>query len=348
MNRLLLLSGICASLFVYENSLAQCPTAYYSSTATTSGGNGFGVNSLSNPESLVDGNLNSFALLTSNNSTPATPTVFFIDITLNATIPANTFFYLKVNDATNLAIQTYNGATALNAPDIAVTTKTVYGFTFFELKSTQPVTRFRVTFTNSAGLQTRQLYEFYSGVPCDTPLPVSLSSFTAKPVNNSAVRVDWTTVMERDNDYFLLERSKDLIQFDAVAQIKAKEGTQGRAYTLTDENPYAGTSYYRLRQVDLSGGSSVFPAVSVVVRSDKYGVFPNPVVGDERFSLRLDEPQTATITFFSAEGRVLPIQRAGIESGNLLLKTGGKLSAGVYMLTVEERGQTRKHRLIVE
>ena len=154
--------------------------------------------------------------------------------------------------------------------------------------------------------------------------------------------------MERDNDYFLLERSKDLIQFDVVAQLNAKEGTEGRTYSLTDENPYAGTSYYRLRQVDLSGASSIFPAVAVVVRADKYGVFPNPVVGDQRFSLRLDEPQTATITFFSSEGRMLPIQKAGIESGNLLLKTGGKLSAGVYILTVEERGQTRTHRLVVE
>ncbi len=348
MNRLVLLSSFCASLLLYENSVAQCPTAYYSSTATTSGGNGFGVNSLNNPESLVDGNLNTFALLTSNNSTPATPTVFFIDITLNAAIPANSFFYLKVNDATNLSIQTYNGAAAINAPDITITTKTVYGFSFFEMKSTQPVTRFRVTFTNSAGLQTRQLYEFYSGVPCSTPLPVSVSSFTAKLSNNSAVRADWTTAMERDNDYFLLERSKDLIQFDAVAQIKAKEGTQDRTYTLTDENPYAGTSYYRLRQVDLSGASSVFPAVAVVVRSDKYGVFPNPVVGDQQFSLRLDEPQTATITFFNADGRMLPIQKAGIDSGNLLLKMSGKLSAGVYILTVEERGQTRKHRLVIE
>lgn len=348
MNRSLLLSGICAALLFYENSLAQCPTAFYSSIATTSGGNGFGVNSLNNPENVVDANLNTFALLTSNNSTPSTPTVFFIDITLNATIPANSYFYLKVNDASNLAIQTYNGATAINAPDITVTTKTVYGFTFFEMQATQPVTRFRLTFTNSSGLQTRQLYEFYSGVPCSTPLPVSLTSFTAKSLNNTSVRADWTTAMERDNDYFLLERSKDLIQFDAVSQIKAKEGTQGHAYTLTDENPYAGTSYYRLRQVDLSGVSSVFPAVAVVVRADKYGVFPNPVVGDERFSLRLDEPQTATITFFNANGQLLPIQKAGIESGNLLLKTGGKLSTGVYILTIEERGQTRTHRLVIE
>ena len=348
MNRLLLLSGLCASMLLYERSLAQCPTAYYSSTSTTSGGNGFGVNSLTNPDNLVDANLNTFALLSSNNSTPATPTVFFVDITLNATVPANSFFYLKANDVTNLAIQAYNGATAINAPDITVTTKTVYGFSFFEMKSTQPVTRFRVTFTNSSGLQTRQLYEFYLGVPCSTPLPVSLTSFIVKSLNNSAVRADWTTGVERDNDYFVLERSKDLMQFDAVAQIKAKEGTQGRTYRLTDENPYAGTSYYRLKQVDLSGVSSVFPAVSVVVRADKYGVFPNPVVGDERFSLRLDEPQTATVSFFGADGRMLPIQKAGIESGNLLLKTAGKLSAGVYILTVEERGQTRQHRLVIE
>ena len=84
------------------------------------------------------------------------------------------------------------------------------------------------------------------------------------------------------------------------------------------------------------------------MRDEAYGAFPNPVVSDGRFTLRLDEPETAIIGFYSLDGRSLSLQKAGIQAGNLLLKSTGKLSAGVYVLTVEERGQKRQHRLVVE
>ena len=111
--------------------------------------------------------------------------------------------------------------------------------------------------------------------------------------------------------------------------------------------PYAGTSYYRLTQTDLTGKVAVYPAVSVVLRDEAYGVFPNPVVSNGRFVLRLDEPETATVGFYGADGRVLPLQKTGIESGNLLLKAPANLPTGVYLLRVEERGQTRQHRLVI-
>jgi len=72
------------------------------------------------------------------------------------------------------------------------------------------------------------------------------------------------------------------------------------------------------------------------------------VVSDGQFTLRLDEPETATVGFFGADGRPMSFQKTGVQSGNLLLKATGKLSAGVYVLTVEERGQTRQHRIVVQ
>ncbi|MVM35706.1 T9SS type A sorting domain-containing protein, partial [Spirosoma sp. HMF4905] len=96
------------------------------------------------------------------------------------------------------------------------------------------------------------------------------------------------------------------------------------------------------------GKATVFPAVSVVLREGAYGVYPNPVVNDQQFRLSLDEPETALVNFYGVDGRSMPVQKLGVESGNLLLKVTGKLSSGVYILTVDERGQTRKHRLVVE
>lgn len=182
------------------------------------------------------------------------------------------------------------------------------------------------------------------------PLPVALVSFTAKAQENRTVAVSWTTSLETNNKGFLVERSKDLKRFERVGEVSELAATSNslKNYQLIDQTPYSGTSYYRLTQTDLSGKTTAFPVASVVLREEAYGVYPNPVVSDGQFTLRLDEPETATVGFFGADGRPMSFQKTGIQSGNLLLKATGKLSAGVYVLTVEERGQTRQHRIVVQ
>jgi hypothetical protein len=183
-----------------------------------------------------------------------------------------------------------------------------------------------------------------------TPLPVSLVSFTAQPQPDHTVRLNWTTALETNNKGFLIDRSKDLISFETVGQASELAPTSEalKHYTLTDLTPYAGTSYYRLTQTDLSGKATVYPAVSVVLKAEGYGVFPNPVASQAGFSLRLDEPNTATVSLVNAQGKVLPFQKTGIQSGNLLLKPSGVLPTGVYILSVQERAQTRHHRIVVQ
>lgn len=182
------------------------------------------------------------------------------------------------------------------------------------------------------------------------PLPVALVSFTAKAQENRTVAIDWTTSLETNNKGFLVERSKDLKLFERVGEVSelAAMSNAVKNYHLVDQTPYSGTSYYRLTQTDLSGKVTAFPVASVVLREEAYGVYPNPVVSDGQFTLRLDEPETATVGFFGADGRPMSFQKTGVQSGNLLLKATGKLSAGIYVLTVEERGQTRQHRIVVQ
>lgn len=181
-------------------------------------------------------------------------------------------------------------------------------------------------------------------------LPVTLVSFTARAQDNFTVAIDWSTSAETLNKGFLVERTKDLKAYEKVGEVNevSADSKALKTYHLLDQTPYFGTSYYRLTQVDLSGKATVYPAVAVVLRNDTYGVFPNPVVSEGRFSLRLDEPETAIVNFYNTGGQSVPLLKVGIQSGNLVLKPVGKLAAGVYMLTVEERGQVRQHRIIIE
>ncbi len=183
------------------------------------------------------------------------------------------------------------------------------------------------------------------------PLPVTLVSFTAtKSQTVQMVDIAWTTSLETNNRGFIVERSKDLTNFDLVGEVNeiAANSSALKNYTLTDRKPFAGTSYYRLKQTDLSGRTTIYPAVSVVLRDNAYGVFPNPVASDGQFALRLDEPETAIVRFYGTDAKLLPLQKTKAQAGSLLLNTTSKLSTGVYIITVEERGQIRQHRLLVE
>ncbi|WP_461093305.1 T9SS type A sorting domain-containing protein [Spirosoma gilvum] len=178
-------------------------------------------------------------------------------------------------------------------------------------------------------------------------LPVTLLSFSADVQDKRTVKLNWKTTNETNNAYFLLERSKDLKQIETVAKIQAAEGIfQDHSYAYHDEQPIPGTSYYRLRQVDLDGHQTTYRWVSVVVDNQSYGVFPNPVETNQ-LTLHLDEPETALIGLFTVEGRSISLQRGTHQDGNLTLKTVQKLPAGVYMLRVEERAQVRLHRILV-
>ncbi len=179
-------------------------------------------------------------------------------------------------------------------------------------------------------------------------LPVSLISFTARAQTNQTVLLEWATSWERNNKGYILERSKDLITFERAGQVSDVAGTTNsiNRYRFVDSAPFLGTSYYRLTQVDLDGTTKVFPAVSVVLRTEAYGIFPNPT-RDGQFTLNLDEPLMATVNLYAADGRQVGLQKSGHTDSSLQLKTTQSLTAGPYVLMVTERGQTRQYRIII-
>lgn len=116
------------------------------------------------------------------------------------------------------------------------------------------------------------------GIVC-TVLPVELHFFEAKGLDD-AVRLQWETGSEINNDYFLLERSRDGEDWEPVTRVAGNgTTTELHRYEFVDREPYRGVSYYRLTQYDYDGHSEAFPAVSAIVgwKPKPVSVFPNPV-----------------------------------------------------------------------
>ncbi|MBN4061994.1 hypothetical protein JYU20_02225 [Bacteroidales bacterium AH-315-I05] len=117
----------------------------------------------------------------------------------------------------------------------------------------------------------------------NSPLPIELLSFSGK-VEERKIRLDWTTISEINNDYFIIERSADGINYDGLTQVLGAGNSNATLhYTTYDENPLPDLSYYRLKQVDFDGSFNYSQVVLVQMVKQEYtiSVFPNPVSGTQ-------------------------------------------------------------------
>jgi len=187
---------------------------------------------------------------------------------------------------------------------------------------------------------------FCAAAASTQPLPVTLTGFTAT-LRAETVLVQWTTASELNNKEFVLERSADGRQYQAL-QTLAGRGTMLTAstYTTTDTQPLPGLSYYRLRQVDLSGAVVYSPAASVSRAVAIISAYPNPTPDILTLDLRALPAGPCSVRLLSLPGQVV-LMRA-LASGQAQPLSLATLPAGTYLLEVASPTQGRSMQRIVK
>jgi hypothetical protein len=105
--------------------------------------------------------------------------------------------------------------------------------------------------------------------PLDAPLPVTLTSFTAK-LAEGKVMLNWATATEVNNYGFEIERSlvighQSLANWEKVGFVQGNGNSYSqKQYSFTDENPPAGNLQYRLKQIDTDGGFEYYGTIAEV------------------------------------------------------------------------------------
>lgn len=166
----------------------------------------------------------------------------------------------------------------------------------------------------------------------NSPLPIELLHFNAEGTPERIVRCSWSTATETNNDFFTIERSRDGISFEAIGEVPgAGNSTIPRNYEWPDRAPYAGLGYYRLRQTDFNGSSTVSHVVPV--RLDVHGpvvaVFPNPNHGTFTVACDGTEPGTP-LELLDASGRI--VRRWTMPQGSGAHQVNVDGASGLYML----------------
>ena len=96
------------------------------------------------------------------------------------------------------------------------------------------------------------------------PLPVELAAFEVEGSECSNL-IHWTTATETNSDYFRIERSEDMLNWEMVTEMSAAGNSQSELEYLYRDFSFEqnGTTYYRLTQVDLNGSSHLMQVVSM-------------------------------------------------------------------------------------
>ncbi|MCH7514949.1 MAG: T9SS type A sorting domain-containing protein [Bacteroidetes bacterium] len=185
------------------------------------------------------------------------------------------------------------------------------------------------------------------------PLPIELINFVAR-FDLDHVRLEWSTASETNNDYFTVERAIDPTDFRDLANIDgAGDSYQLRRYLYIDWVPYAGISYYRLKQTDFDGTYSYSKMVSVNnnLNSMQLHAYPNPAYnGRMQLSVMGFSPnEKITIQLYDSMGKLIfqelrITDERGLHEQSIMVDA----KSGIYVLKVISKDNTLSKKLIID
>lgn len=171
------------------------------------------------------------------------------------------------------------------------------------------------------------------------PLPVTLKTFSATPAGKCAARIAWTTGNEDQSDRYEVQRSTDGNTFATIGSVKSRNLASGSTYSYTDDNAPKGSSYYRLKMIDIDGRSAYSHTATVHTDcgNENIRLVPNPVTSVATVTgLKAGD----VIRIMSSDGRIETELTAGKSTVQVNM---GSLVSGVHLIQVIRENQVIDH-----
>lgn len=181
----------------------------------------------------------------------------------------------------------------------------------------------------------------------NTPVPVKWVSFTATKKSNDT-RLTWVTASESNNQGFEVQRSFDGRTFETLGFVKGAGNTNVKStYTYNDNgvfNNAVSKVYYRLKQVDFDGKSSLSNVVVLfneMNNTNTISAYPNPFNSDVTVSVSATKASTTNITVFDFSGRNILSNNYPVAEGSNIISINemSNLNTGIYFVKIAVDGQ---------
>ncbi len=169
-------------------------------------------------------------------------------------------------------------------------------------------------------------------------VPVELLSFEATALENQTALLEWSTLSERNNEGFYVERAKSSTssEWKTLGFVDGGgDSDELLRYEFVDQSPHIGVNYYRLKQVDYDGLYDYSDIRSVSFsRAGKVFLSPNPaseMLNIEVSEFWLESGSLEVVVFNCAGQKVrifdMPFHHSTYQIGDL---TPGLYAIGFY------------------
>ena len=176
-------------------------------------------------------------------------------------------------------------------------------------------------------------------------LPLTLLSFDAGYDHTDHIKIVWKTTKETKLSSFVIERSKDGINFYTIGTVAAKNNGIANGYELIDPTAYGDKQYYRLKSISVDGSYNVSNIVLVTKATrNNISVYPNPTTSLVYITHGIANTG-AKAEIFSADGKLVLTQKLQQNLTQSSLDVS-KMAPGSYLLRVTNGNDVSTNEII--
>jgi hypothetical protein len=170
----------------------------------------------------------------------------------------------------------------------------------------------------------------------DCVLPVDLVDYHAQQTS-TAMQINWSTLTERSNDYFMLERSYDAVNYETVKTVKgAGNSTSKIDYQVIDTEFEPGKIiYYRISQYDFDNKSNYTEIISVESEP-----ILNVYYGNNQIHYALNKKGPEPLNIYDLNGQLL-LQKTVEGSGSIPWTKSGFYIIEIPRLNLHQKLMTQ-------
>jgi glucose/arabinose dehydrogenase len=197
--------------------------------------------------------------------------------------------------------------------------------------------------SDSGEIYATSLDGFLYQVKVDEPLAIGGLTFQAKHIGKS-VQLEWKVAENTAHQAYVIERSGDGVQFDAIGKLDA-----GRSiYRFQDTGPLIGMNYYRISVEQEQGIRDFSNIESVYFHSGQlFELGTNQRSGDILINMHAHS-SSVQIQVYNIEGRLLWAGAADAPKTNEILNIGNQFFIpGLYIIKASDGVQVQTERVMI-
>jgi GEVED domain/Secretion system C-terminal sorting domain len=205
-----------------------------------------------------------------------------------------------------------------------------------------------MTTSNPTGYYNNGEVEDYKVLVDHFPLAINLLTFDAVAENNKTVKLTWQANEDAGLITYEIERSPDSRNWQHISFVEPAGAGRLNNYESRDNQPLAGTSYYRLKMIN--SGSVKFSnikAVTIKGSATDVVITPNPASNTARISLQRSTAAEATIRVTTLQGGTIYTTTVIINGNTIIDLPAYQWPAAIYIVQVITNDEVVNKKLII-